>query len=453
LKRTNWYAFGLPPNVVAEKVAEHVSSVSTKHIALGDYSRMDGTVNHLVREFDVAFLRGNFHERDHAEILTWYQQTYDNSVSAGYGVHYDQGASQASGDPYTSALNTARNAFISFCCLYNTFAPNCKGKLDAGGAYAHLGLMAGDDSIQRNLDEKHSIKVAAEWGFVLKFNIAERGQRVDFLARNYSPSVWEGCPDNVCSPLRTISKFHVSTLTDTISKNVIAHSKAQSLLANDSLTYIFGDYFRKVVKQTAEEYAHWCKTSRKTKVALLETDKQWNDKLAQSFGDIRETSYQSGNTCDDDWQRTLFLEAFQPERIAEFEAYVADPDSSWDDPPCLAEFDAKPAAEPYLGNGVLVDPSPSDEKPIIVPIPPVKAKQPDPEQSESKSKPPSKVFTCKRGENTSGWYSRCTKPCHTPVKELGGHCDVCSQIFRDERKRRKAAGVALLSKKEAPKSK
>jgi hypothetical protein len=433
MKKTKWYAFGLTPNEVAARVAGHVSDARTRAIALGDYSRMDGTITKLIREFDLAFLHSNFEQKDHEEIDTWYEMTYGNKVNAGMGVHYDQDTSQASGDPYTSALNTARNSFISYCCLLASPIPGTSDRISEAGAYKNLGLMAGDDSIQRNLDAARSITTAASWGFTLKFVMARRGDPVDFLARNYSPAVWIGGTDNVCSPLRMISKFHVSSLSDTVPHNVIAHTKARSILANDSETYIVGDWMRKIVEQTQLEYDAYCGKKPKS-LALLNNERQWNDRWASTHGDIKETSYQVGNTMDHDWQIALFLKEFESERIDEFDLFLQDPTSIWNENPVLLQSNAKPAAQTYMGNGVLVDPLTTAQQEQKHDKPTIDLKQADAsgKTAATPTEAGSRIF-CKRATNTRGWYEGLA-PCYEPVKVLGKYCRTCNDIFVAARK-------------------
>lgn len=471
MKKTKWYAFGLKPRQVAERVAQHVSDPRTHDIALGDYSRMDGTVNHLIRQFDLAFLKANFDPRDHEEIETWYRTTYTNKVRAGRGVSYEQGDTQASGDPYTSALNTARNAFICFCCLAASTIPVqspdgtlCEDKTNNGkrltdhAAYKNLGLVAGDDSIQRNIAAAQSIRTALEWGFVLKFEFRKRGEPVDFLARQYSPAVWIHCPDNVCSPLRMISKFHVSTLTDSVPRDVIAYTKAMSILTNDHSTLLIGAWMRMIVKQTRQAYVNWCKNASETKLELVQEQRHWNDKWANGTDapiklcfEPGPHSYQDSMDAGVEWQIALFLKQFTPEGLHLFENFLSDPKALWHQCPILAEHDAKPADFPYIANGCLVDPStpvPSKNNILIEEIN-EKLINSVPQNSDgstpqcSPSAPPTSAIaepklspavgkTCKRGNKVTGWYAG-LEPCTNVVPEHHSYCKECNVIYRANR--------------------
>jgi hypothetical protein len=455
MKKTGWYAFGLAPSEVARRVTAHVSDPRTAHIALGDYSRMDGTVNQLIRQFDLAFLYSNFEDCDHEEIRTWYELTYGNSVYAGNGISYDQGESQASGDPYTSALNTARNAFISYCCLLASPLPKQIKRVQAlseAAAYKNLGLMAGDDSIQRNITPKESVRTAATWGFSLKFVIAKPGDRVDFLARHYSPVVWNGAPDNMCSALRTLSKFHVSSMPTSVPPEVIAYTKAMSILSNDAATYLIGDWMRMIVAQTRPAFdKHNAKASAGLK-DLLHNETQWNHRWATISGDLSETSYQAENTLDQDWQVALLLTEFGPEELDDFAVFLTNPESLWHACPILLERDAIPASTPYMGNGEIVDPSPApDIRPTAENVQEGKhdIDTGKPSASEQrKARPPFKppisrprypddnfsklAFICKRGDNTTGWYAG-LGPCTDSVAQEGKYCAKCRKVFLKNR--------------------
>ena len=461
-KKTKWYAFGCTPAQVAQRVSEHVADPVTKEIFLGDYSRMDGTVNSLIRKFDLAFLHANFHPSEHADVDNWYELTYGNSVKAGHGVWYEQGESQASGDPYTSVLNTARNAFISYICLLQNLTP--------AGAYANLGLMAGDDSIQRNVQLARSTEIAASWGFKLTGEIRQRGESVDFLARHYDPCVWFGSCANICSPLRMISKFHVSSLVGKIPSDVIAYMKASSILSNDSETLIVGDYMRMIVEQTREAFQNWNARASPNKQREALVLQQWNDKWARSRGDVAETSYQANQVEEDfEWHRELFAREFDPESVDDFEVWLATPGMRWDSCPVLLEREAIPRDVPYLANEVLVESSPPalevdtdaapnseaaehfvgpDEGPKFDRAVEEKTKihsQDSPSResatvchddaktwrTKARKSTPNKSTTvkrCKRGDSCGGWYAGLA-PCHEKVAGGKDYCRDCHSIY------------------------
>jgi hypothetical protein len=429
LKKTKWYAFGLTPKQISQAVADHVSDARTTHIALGDYSRMDGTVNNRVREFDRAFLRHNFHPEHHEEVLLWYDQTYGNKVGAGHGVYYDQLLSQASGDPYTSALNTARNAFVNFCILRRFLTPR--------GAYANLGLMAGDDSIQRNVTSDDAVRVARSWGFRLKINLAEPGERVDFLSRIYSPSVWYGSTHNIAAPMRLLSKFHTSKLTHQVDRDVIAHTKARSVLSNDSHTYIIGKYMKMIYDQT-KNASDLIQPNLKADLSnKLEEEKTWASRTHNSSDD----GYQWDMKQVEDWQHDVFADdQFDSSLLDEFESWT-ELDAPWYEPPVLHQEDIAQRNVCYLANGEIIPAEYNLElNPSSVvtfsdppPQPVVRQQQTVDDGIDRKYVQPSD-FPCKRDKKSShGWYKG-LPPCSGRVDKPNRFCVACHKVYMTSRK-------------------
>jgi hypothetical protein len=194
------------------------------------------------------------------------------------------------------------------------------------------------------------------------------------------------------------------------------------------------------MRQTEQDYLAWCKGASKSKLALLDATRPWNDKWARE-GNISETSYQSGNTLDIDWQMALFLKEFDYEKIEAFQLFLADPTSLWDQCPNLAEHDAKPAAIQYLADGVFVDPSDhdeckhdheSDEEPPpltpITPKPPTTSKKPPGPKQPPPTPKPSDKTACRRGDNVTGWYKG-LQPCTNTVTKPG-FCKACWAVYK-----------------------
>jgi hypothetical protein len=462
MKKTKWYSFGMMPAEIARAVAAYVSDPRTETIGLGDYSRMDGTVNHRVRTFDLAFLYANFDRVDHDFIHEWYSHTYGNHVNAGWGEHYEQGDSQASGDPYTSCLNTARNAFIQFCCARVDLSPK--------GAYENLGLAAGDDSIQRNVKPESAVKVASDWGFVLKFVTKTRGQPIDYLSRLYSPAVWTGATDSISCPLRLISKFHVSRLATKVPDYVIAFTKAQSVMANDHSTYLLSNWMRKIIRQTSVQARIWIKNASKGAKDELTCERQWASRVITTLDEDKpyyhgDASYQSEMELDVDWQIQMFInEGFDVADMDDFIQWCDDPETDWRNCPVIYEQEAKVREVPYMANGDIVGPcsdsqpdthkgsnEPVTETPVLT-IPDQNVRVDNLEHKQWLEIFKAKVsaheldhenkhnvnfckqtFRCKRGDNCKGWYAG-LEPCRTQVTKDGKFCRECNKIYRSKRK-------------------
>ena len=416
MKKTSWYAFGLTPKEISIRVAEHTSDDRTKSLGLGDYSKMDGSVNGRIREADRAFIRNNLKPEFHAEALEWYEQTFGNKVSAGQGAYYEQGESQASGDPWTSALNTFRNAFVNFCILRQFLSPQ--------GAYKNLGLMAGDDSIQRNVTTDVAKKVAKSWGFTLKIVVAKPGDRIDFLSRIYSPDVWYGSSHNIAAPKRLLSKFHTSKLTTQVDRDVIAYTKARSVHDNDKHTLIIGDYMKKIMFQTRQAYREGVDRLRPNLVKKLEEEKTW---ASRSHNDDHENGYQWDMKEVHDWQHDVYAEqGFDPNNVDEFLDWLEN-DDPWNEPPVLLSVEVQQREVPYLANDEIIPALPNPEQPQQVFTPTV-TPEVTPVEDGLDHKHAQTQFRCKRGDRNKGWYDG-LPPCFNKVDKADRFCPACHKVY------------------------
>jgi len=361
---------------------------------------------------------------------------------------------------------------VTYCCLRASLSPK--------GAYANLGLMAGDDSIQRNLEPVRSIKVAKQWGFTLKFEMRRHGESVDFLSRHYAPEVWSGATDNICSVLRTLSKFHVSPLTGSVPRDAIAYMKARALFCNDFRTVLVGQWALKIMEQTAATYHVWIRKAKKGSVERMNHSLPWNYTWVQAQESAEASSYQAVTDdapLSDDWQHAILEKEFDAERIQDFITYLEDPTTPWDEPPTLKTAPPKQREMPYLLNDDLIpakqapsprkyDPKPRDVRPRLRECPrdscrnampcrkharPEKKETPCPvaepltiqsigpkmpSPASSPEWPPQdcepkrrRKVRCARGDNVSGFYSG-LEPCHQQV-EAGTNrfCYDCHAIY------------------------
>jgi hypothetical protein len=81
--------------------------------------------------------------------------------------------------------------------------------------------------------------VAKAFGQVATGHTAERGERIEFLARVFSPGVWSGSPHSTCDIVRTLGKFSL-THRRGLRPSEIAYAKAVSLLHSDAATPLVG---------------------------------------------------------------------------------------------------------------------------------------------------------------------------------------------------------------------
>lgn len=231
-----WYAFGLAPEQIANRVAE-ICHTATEKVALTDFERFDGLLETFMMSVEGAIMRRMFPDYVD-EIMELRDATSWLVIASTHGTRYNSRNSRKSGSAITSWGNTIANCFHSYC-----------SKRECGmspkEAFDTLGIYGGDDGITTISDPKVLERVATDLGLRLKLNIKDGHDSVDFLARIY-PRAFQGDNSSFTDPLRALSKFHYTADSDpNISVNKIVWRKAVSLYAADS---------RSVVGKVMEHY-------------------------------------------------------------------------------------------------------------------------------------------------------------------------------------------------------
>jgi hypothetical protein len=245
LKHNPWYAFGSSNAEIADRVAFVCQILSTycdiRRTVETDFETFDATVSGALRGIERILVLHMFAEDDRDFVSATLSLVYDTTTVSKVGdLRYKAGKSQLSGDPFTSVLNTLRNAFVAYYALRTD--PNLK--CDAETAWNLLGLYGGDDGITPCVDPDHYSSVAGKLGLRLK--AAERipGQTVSFLARFWGPGVWHGDNNSMCDAVRMLSKFHLTTQSVIVPNVAICREKAWAYLLNDSDTPYIGPLLR-----------------------------------------------------------------------------------------------------------------------------------------------------------------------------------------------------------------
>jgi hypothetical protein len=250
LKQIVWYAFGKWNDEIAQRIAD--ICVTSNTLFLGDLSRMDGRENNIMRLLMKAMMLRAFHPSVHEELVKFCDsQTFLAAVTR-FGVWYNTLQSRASGSPETAPWNTPQNGFISYVAK--------RGEMDSEGRFLkhrdaitalnEKGMYAGDDSCQGDLSKEAYVSAARMLGHVADGEVLERGSRgVNFLARVYSPDVWNGRTDTMCDIKRTLWKFHVcANLPKHVSPLSKLKEKALSAIVNDANTPLLGEFVTKSVE-------------------------------------------------------------------------------------------------------------------------------------------------------------------------------------------------------------
>jgi len=244
IKKRKWYAFGKKPEEISARVAE----VCTKaeHVINTDFSRFDGHYSNLLRDVERRILLRAFKTEHHPELIELHEKQYKMKGSGKFGTKYDTDYTRASGSPETSCFNTLSNAFVAYCAL--------RKKLPSDAAFKGLGIYGGDDGFTADVCSSDYVQAAADVGQVLTSEVVHRGQLgVKFLARVYSPAVWNGVPDSCCDILRQVGKLHLATKVPGLTHKQRVILKAQSFQLSDANTPIIGDFANWVMDHNTDD--------------------------------------------------------------------------------------------------------------------------------------------------------------------------------------------------------
>lgn len=234
MKEHAWYGFKTP-----EEVAARVSGVclNSDYAVEGDFSRMDGRVDHNVRlVFEKALLNRAFPGDD--EVHRLHELQFGQTVSLQDST-YQQGYARGSGSPETSVFNTMLTAFVMYLALRML-------ALEPAEAFQNIGIVAGDDSLQGGINsipaEVFSRKIEAsarQMGQKLTSDLKHIGEPVQFLSR-YFGGAWHGDLNSMACPLRLLSKIHCAVNLGAVAPEDKCRTKGESILSADGNTPIIG---------------------------------------------------------------------------------------------------------------------------------------------------------------------------------------------------------------------
>jgi hypothetical protein len=241
-KTFDWYAFGKTPLEIAERVKDICQDAD--HVIITDFSRFDGRVSPLLREFELRLLLAIFPLEYHASITDMHRSQYVGKAVTRHGVWFEGGTSRRSGSPETSIMNTIANAFIAYLTL--STQRYSEGKLSPAAAFGNLGIYGGDDGLTPNVNKDVYEYASRSVGQVLTSDVVYSGlPGVTFLSRYYSPAVWTGSTNSCCDVQRQLRKFH--TTTTNFDPKICLIEKARAYCMTDANTPLIGDYCRAVL--------------------------------------------------------------------------------------------------------------------------------------------------------------------------------------------------------------
>eukprot|EP00697_Spironema_sp_BW2_P002035 gnl/Spiro4/12732_TR6751_c1_g2_i1.p1 gnl/Spiro4/12732_TR6751_c1_g2~~gnl/Spiro4/12732_TR6751_c1_g2_i1.p1 ORF type:complete len:1136 (-),score=74.12 gnl/Spiro4/12732_TR6751_c1_g2_i1:1248-4655(-) len=249
--RCRWYAFGLTPRAIAQRVSE-ICTRASENVVMTDFSKFDAHKSSFIRLFEMMLLKRLFPKKYWCHLAELHQNCYGGLDRCGKVV-YEHLWTQGSGCYDTSLFNTIENLFVAYCA-YRRRTQYAAIDLDV------LGIFGGDDGLMADGRPKHIEDAATELGYVIVPEVALRrtSQLVKFLARIYGPGVWHGESASCCDVVRQLSKFHLTTenVTDAtpVSKKVaILHAKALCAAMSDRNTPVFGRFLDAVLTTAHQE--------------------------------------------------------------------------------------------------------------------------------------------------------------------------------------------------------
>ena len=210
-----WYAFGRSPLDIARRVA--ATCIDADWGCATDFSRYDGHVNDLIREFEMRIAMRYFDTRYSVDLREDMEKQFGRTGYSIFGCKFDSGVSRASGVPETAIYNSIINVFIAYLTFRRTKVNGIYMTPDeAWDLILRHVIVGGDDGWatgKGNVLKDPTIyeKSAAMMGLTATIEVIPTGSDgVTFLSRIYSNTVWYGSPNSMCDPVRQFSKFHLT---------------------------------------------------------------------------------------------------------------------------------------------------------------------------------------------------------------------------------------------------
>lgn len=360
-KTASWYAFGLRPEQVAEKV--RLLAMLAPILLEGDFSKWDGTLPHLLRLLERKFGMRFFSPEYVDEFVRLHERLVCRAGRTEKGVRYWTGSSRLSGGADTSLFNTVLDGFLVYC------AKRLEGR-SPEEAWANLGIFGGDDNLSDAKKECLEL-VCADLGLTIKIIVREAGSAVGFLGR-YWTNPWEH--EGSCFDVyRALSKFHYTHKNDpTETRAMILWRKAVCLWVTDSQTPVLGCLARNILRLIPSgclgevEHQHWVKEATES----IRWDLTQSENIMRKFS---EPMFPFVDTPD--------LSAWVMDNLNCSADAIMGAEFAWDNAMTVDDifrstpwFEAKPltADTAVMIGGEIIKPDPSQSipnQPTIAPIP------------------------------------------------------------------------------------
>jgi hypothetical protein len=223
LKTHKWYAFGLDPRALGDRV--HEVAKSGLYWSNTDYSRWDGTMGAALTRFEHFIFAGSFSAEFYEEIAGLFASHNDLSGHTKFGIAFYLFWARVSGSGETSIGNTLCNAWMA----YKTYR---MAGLTHQEAWRLLGVYGGDDGLTIVVEGMDMEAVAQSYGAKLKIVNQPTCKPTTFLGRLfYAPTEH---PVHVADVRRAVSKIDMSTLDG--SRALALYAKTSSWAVSDPET-------------------------------------------------------------------------------------------------------------------------------------------------------------------------------------------------------------------------
>lgn len=242
-----WFIPGKRPTQVADRIVFICTSGRQMNykIVTTDFSKFDGTVNALSRYIVEALYVRAFYNPDQLVALS--EESYGNWAAFRNGdKDYERWINSfnlGSGRQDTSIIGCLINAFCAFS--YFRMAMN----LEPEEAMNMLGAYLGDDGVTLVKDPNEFAEHVRKLGHKLEAVECDGDKvKVQFLARDYSPRVFEGCPDSMTDFGRWLGKIHLVDKKFKTDKLEHLWLRCQGYLQTDWNTPFIGDFCQAVTR-------------------------------------------------------------------------------------------------------------------------------------------------------------------------------------------------------------
>lgn len=246
LKKQAWYAPGLSPSVIANRLAKYGRLRGI--ICEADGARFDGRVSKWLTDNVVrAFYLQMTPACDRREMQALFDAEAKATTRTAERKKYRAGGSRLSGSPFTTDGNTLISAFIDYCANREQYE-----KMEA---WDRLGLYAGDDMISFQ-DPLTLATTSKALGMLHECILREVGDFTTFLGRVY-PRLHAGDPSSFQDAKRTHRRIHLSMAGKLVSTPDAAFTKGTSFLAIDPNQPVTAAYCRALIRAAVHAGGKW----------------------------------------------------------------------------------------------------------------------------------------------------------------------------------------------------